>query len=268
MLIQGLVHENTERMLKEYQDKYSIVVSTWDNESSQALKKKFPEINFIIEKLPDARYCFNLGNCYYQMASLFNGLAGIKTRYTLKFRSDEYFSNIDIILKKFNGKRLLCSNIFFRTCTQNHYYHISDHFFIGETDILQQTFQAMESYHRNNLDFHGILSNAIAVEQRIGLFYIAKKEGLNIDYLMSRRDNVLFTYYVMKKYFDVIDVEELKPYIISWNNNPTGVYKIENFRELCKSVSFNYVSSMKDIKPSFKSIRKSLLKIILSKLIP
>ncbi|MFN7311503.1 MAG: hypothetical protein ACK5T0_09075, partial [Vampirovibrionales bacterium] len=67
MLIQGLGHEHTEIMLKEYQDKYSLVVSTWDNESSQALKKKFPEINFIIEKLPDARYCFNLGNCYYQM---------------------------------------------------------------------------------------------------------------------------------------------------------------------------------------------------------
>jgi hypothetical protein len=79
---------------------------------------------------------------------------------------------------------------------------------------------------------------------------------------------VLFTYYMMRKYFDTIDVEELKPYTVSWNNNPTGIYKTENFKELCKSVSFNYVSSMKDIKPSFKSIRKSFLKIILSKLIP
>lgn len=206
-------------------------------------------VKFILKKISDTSDIFNEGNCYLQICSTLNGLLNIKTKFVLKVRSDEYYSCLEKVVEKFDGKKMLCINIFFRRIKKKYSYHISDHLFLAEVSLLSSVFKMLKAYHKLGLDPYYILNRHVSIESRIAMFFLNEKRGYDIKYLLSKRLNVNFVYRVMKKDFDIFDVSELKPYVLRWNNNPKGQVSVTDIREW--ESFYSPPLHMSDVKPSF-----------------
>jgi hypothetical protein len=213
LLIQGLYSNDViMNKIDNYKSFFNhIIYSTWKDGNI----KNNSDIEYVVDDLPDVSNKYNVSNIYYQCKSTLNGLEKVKTKYVLKHRTDEFFSNINILVNQFNNK-LLCANIFFRRISDIPY-QISDHFFLGETDRIRETFFNLEKYLSSS-DEYQILNNKYGSEMLIALQYILTFGKYNIKYLTDNYHNKENVFNVMKEYFDVIDVNILKPLRVVHNN--------------------------------------------------
>lgn len=76
-----------------------------------------------------------------QFWGVYNGLLEIKTPYTIRTRSDEFW-NLAPLIESYNGNGVLCGNIFFRPFSACQY-HPGDHVFIGRTDFLLEVYRRL-----------------------------------------------------------------------------------------------------------------------------
>ena len=171
-VIQGAFHPNTIYAIPYYLMYGKVIVSTWKNSPPIILKGKirhhsqFPmdnlkrlldfyekkdlmdNVEFFISDSPSAKklyenQVYNHKNCFYQFQSTLNGLKRVKTKYCIKVRSDEAYTNFDEIIKKTldcEGKKLVTTNTFFRR-TKNFPWHPSDHVISANTEHMVKIFQ-------------------------------------------------------------------------------------------------------------------------------
>jgi hypothetical protein len=143
ILIQGPLHENSmrESVLETYEKYGEVVVSTWDSPSPCKIPESF-SAPFIVHPQPtlggNVSGVLDGSSFYYATNSILNGLAHVKTKYVIKTRSDECFSNFEPLIEPFleDPDRLVCANIFARAWDDKPY-HIGDHIFMARTDLLR-----------------------------------------------------------------------------------------------------------------------------------
>lgn len=143
ILIQGPLHENSmrESVLKTYEKYGEVVVSTWDGPSPYEVPESFSS-PVIAHPQPilggNVSGVLGGSSFYYATNSILNGLAHVKTKYVIKTRSDECFSNFEPLIEPFleDPDRLVCANIFARAWADKPY-HIGDHVFMVRTDLLR-----------------------------------------------------------------------------------------------------------------------------------
>lgn len=201
LLIQGKILQSTYDFYYNSYPNIPIIVSTWENSdvvcdrNSTLIKSKYPKI-------------FGHQNKNLQIQSTNTGLSLVTTKYVIKLRGDEEYSNLEhaikILLK--NDDKILTSPVFFRKWN-TYPYHISDHILIGKTLNINKMFFAAG----NNSD----LGNDIYIyydvpEQILCKFYIEYREGVKLD---NNYDNRKY----MIKYFDIISLDNHKPYKIVAN---------------------------------------------------
>ncbi|MES2677050.1 MAG: WavE lipopolysaccharide synthesis family protein [Pseudomonadota bacterium] len=180
-----------------------IVYSTWESQSIDYEKLKGFEI--VTQELPDVNNIDNTANIYYQICSTLAGLKLVKTKYVMKHRADESYNKLHLVIEKFAPEKLLCANIYFRPIKYKAF-HISDHFFLGETSRLLDTFTMLQKYYLKNDDYLSILNNQCSAEQIITLFYLSTF-GYKIEELILKQKQEDFVFEIMKKHFDVFDVK-------------------------------------------------------------
>lgn len=245
LLIQGPFNIECLKSIKSSKFKFKqIIYSTWENEKIDYSDfKDIDRFEIIIKGLPSTKNICNTANIYYQICSTVEGLKQVKTKYVMKHRSDESYNRLDLVIKKFNLEKLLCSNIYFRPIKYKAF-HISDHFFIGSTARLLKTFTLLQEYLIKNQDHFNVLNNKCSVEQIIALFYLSTF-GYKIEELLSKQKEEKFVFDIMQQYFDVFDVKHLKPYTIKHNHlNNT----ITDLKKADKQILIKYISNIKDIK--------------------
>lgn len=241
LLIQGPLNLECLKTIKSSQFQFKqIIYSTWKNQS--AVYPDLEEFEMVIKDLPDTANIVNVANSYYQIYSTLAGLKSVKSKYVLKHRADESYNNLHLVINKFKPEKLLCSNIYFRPIKYGAF-HISDHFFLGETSRLLDTFTNLQKYYAENNDYLGIL-NKLSIEQIITLFYLATF-GYKIEELLLKQKQEKFVYEIMAKHLDVFDVKYLKPYVIKHNHLKNT---ITNLKKVDKNILVKYISTMKDIK--------------------
>ena len=241
-LVQGPYNISSLENLEQNKILKNIIYSTWFDNSKLPTDST---LKFVRSKLPNVEYIYNGANIYYQIVSTLEGLKKVKTKYTFKLRSDEKYSNLDKVIKDFDPDKLMCANIYFRPIKYASY-HISDHFFLGNTKILLETFTKLKEYFDIGLgDNLNILHNKYSAEQLIAIFYIVSHKKISIESLINKKNDKKFVYKVMKEYFDVFDVKNLKPYIIKHNHLSKTINHLDN---LDKDVLIKYISKIQDIK--------------------
>lgn len=245
LMIQGPFNNTAIEGYKENKDCFiNAVYSTWKNKNEVSNELE-SEITLKTSSLPSVEGKYNGANIYYQVVSTLEGLKEVKTPYVFKHRSDEKYSNLGLVLNQFNPNKLLCSNIFFRPLSYASY-HISDHFFVGRTKNLIKAFSDFKSYlDEGNEDRHGILENKYSPEQLLGIFYINSFGEFSIKNLIDNKKDKKFVFKLMNQYFDVFDIEKLKPYIVR-HNHLNNV--ITEFKKIDKRILVKYISKIKDIK--------------------
>jgi len=168
----------------------------------------------------------------YQFVSTINGLNNVSTKYVVKVRGDEYYSNIDFIrdLVESNPSKIWTVPVFFRHGT-DFPYHISDHLIAATTENLKFMFGATKYAFDNKLIYH------VVDGQRYS--YWEPEINLTKGYLMAKYKEEFHKKemnQIMVENFDIIPLTELKPYKIIANIFKT--YWINNFTpELNQSIS-------------------------------
>lgn len=224
VIIQGrLLKESYDFIIRNYRD-FPVIISTWiDNEITF---KNLPQ-NF---KVVLSQYPTDYGaqNFHLQIISTLSGLDMVKTKYVIKMRGDEIWSNphrIGDIIKS-NSYKVWTSSVFFRAW-QYAEYHISDHIVAGTTENLITMFsECKKIFDSGDLNLSkwkidGKMHKWVvthAPEERITKAYIRAKSPDKFEKVDGR--------VLMKEHFDIIDIQLLKPYKVKANLFKT---EYENF---------------------------------------
>jgi hypothetical protein len=209
------------------------VISTWENESwthptvreylSQVERSNLTVLVNDPPKEEKLEKVHNVQNRYLQFLSSFIGVSNINTEFTIKFRSDEYYSNIypiiDAVLQQPN--KLITNDVFFRRSTYLRY-HPSDHIMAGKTDKLKQLFDKMLydcQYNIDSLKFAPFDQHDfyIFVEQQIGMKWIEMHEKIK-DVPYKIPSDLSAVNNLMMKHFDVVSCSSLGEFYISANS--------------------------------------------------
>jgi hypothetical protein len=215
IIIQGRLEQDSYDF---YRSKYlncKVIISTWiDNKVDfSELPKNF---KVILAPLPIESGDQNIN---YQVTSTLNALDLVKTKYVIKMRGDEYWSYPENIYEaiKLEPNKLHCSSVFFRAW-QYCEYHMSDHLIAGTTEnmiiLFKRTKYNWESGRLNvsKWKIDGVFSryiNTHSPEERLTKSYLEAKDP---DGFVNEDGRVL-----MKKHFNILDIDLLKPYRIKAN---------------------------------------------------
>lgn len=216
ILIQGKVTQETYNFYVEAYPQTPIVVSTW---SDNVLDLSYFPQNLTITQTRSPKIKGEQ-NMNYQFVSTLNGLKVVDTEYVIKVRGDEYYSNLQSVynrLKDINGK-ILTSPIFFRHFKQFKY-HISDHIIAGKTNDIKFMFGAAKYAFDNQLLYH--------IKDGKKYTYWEPEINLTMGYLMAKYPNDFKTKdgpQLMFENFEIIDLNELKPYKVVANAYKTFWY--------------------------------------------
>lgn len=245
LLIQGPINANSFLAIKFYQETFDdIIYSTYLDENNYLIK------NFNCEKIKfvysnkNEKNIINPSNVFFQALTTLKGIENCQHDFIIKIRSDELYINIKNIIEHINYNKINFSNVFFRHFSF-YPYHISDHIIAGNKNILKKSFSDIVFYckEKNSTSlfdanpYKGLGQDYLinlTPEQIISIFLLKNlDEKLNIDLHDTKQNIELF-----HKYFNIINIEKLRPYLISMRNeNKQGrVY----YSEYQKTLHYNY----------------------------
>jgi len=217
IVIQGRCEEEQLKLWIDNYSEWNVVLSTWIDFNFDL---DFPKKWKIIKSQYPIRFV-DMQNIDLQIVSTLNGLKEVNTQYAIKVRGDEFFSNLELVYDKMKEvyPKVLVSSIFFRPLGL-YLYHISDHFICSTTENLKLMFEKTYDLLNNHTKFNN------SPESHLGFSFIAGKENwdlYSIHKYESINDNM------MRKWYSIFEVNELKPYIITENNSGNRIYYRDNY---------------------------------------
>ena len=234
IVIQGPLSVNTLLMVKYHSDKYeTTIVAPRDsnmkiaNELHSIIKDKKHKVSLFLYN-PEVEY-ENPQNRYYQIYSTTLGLQNSNSLYSIKFRSDEFYSNIEPFIEaiKTYPNRIVTSDIFFRKST-SYKYHISDHVIGGKTELMLEGLEFALKVCKKEIDitnhenFTAINVEKMAVEQLITLSFLnfLTTKHMIKDHIESMKEN-----------FFIVSVEKTGLYLVKQNSKTEEYSDYEFFNE-------------------------------------
>jgi len=216
ILIQGPLNKISIDHIKNYNKYGNVVLSYFSEERFSSLKENLFLNDNILEVesfdlesipfLPDYRL--------HQLLTTSRGLDAIKSKYTIKTRSDENWPDLDLFIDTFlkNDEKILTSNIFWKP---NRDYHISDHLMMFKTDYLKKGLnQYLDSlYLSQNNTYDGKYIAANSCESHFGRSYLIGKYNTNLKELPLSTE-------AFKNDFECFDINLMKNYHVSYNGGP------------------------------------------------
>ena len=215
IIIQGkIIQECYDFWIKKYTD-CPVIISSWVDTS--IYYKNLPE-NFLLLLAPLPKD-FGPQNLNLQLVSTINALKRVTTKYVIKLRGDEYYSNLQYIRNSLlvEPNKIHTSPIFFRAW-QYAEYHISDHIIAGTKENMLIMFEntkynfdtGKENLSKWKVDgkFHKWVTTH-APEERITKSYLKAKEPARFEKVDGR--------ILMKEHFEILDIDLLHPYKIRAN---------------------------------------------------
>ena len=300
IVLQGRTSEECFNLwLQNYSD-YNVVISTWTDCAIDFSKIELPaKWRLIKTTYPYTRLSTD-SNLDYQLITTLGGLYEARTKWVIKMRLDEYWSNMQAVYDKMliDENKIVCGSMFFRPMINQYPWHISDHIMGGTVDnmklMFEKTLHNLEiklwdypipechlglayvmakdsdldnlpniSNHLKKVDFSKsdmevkvivnktvdvvvdtsvkILTDSIIEgdttnwkEMHRKLLYAREALNESIDYVETRCVEYIDYAKYLPLWFDIIDVNELKPYIATqaydiWGDGPGRIWYRSEF---------------------------------------
>ena len=223
IIIQGRCEDETLKMWFENYSNHKVIISTWND---YTIPFDIPS-NWKLVKVDgvdfDSAGNGHMQNLEYQIVSTLNGLNLTETKYAIKVRGDEYWTEVDKIFHLLKSdEKLLCSSMFFRPLNCPYPFHIGDHIICGTVENMK----IMLNKTKENLILN--LRNNNTPESNLGMAYVQEKENYSIQKMFDICNTISWDSY-MKKWFDIFDVNLLKPYIATQKDRGVRVHYRNNF---------------------------------------
>jgi hypothetical protein len=260
VLIQGPLSNESLSCLNHYDKVGRVVISTWEGENISMINRLDPDgivEKVVTGKIPDrsaiqslnrnvkgSRVSLFKDTWLYALHGILNGLKEIDTKYTIRVRSDEYMSNlkpiVDMLLE--TKYKIITTNIFWRhdsrgissiiprkdegwlherAGARNIDYHVGDHCFIGETEILRKAYEGIIEgmMISNGGNEYWPACGSSVPEVQLGIAFT--KAIFEIEYGMAE-----FAHDSFNEFISVIDINMLGKYSVrnnhqgtQWSNN-------------------------------------------------
>ena len=206
LVIQGKLTEETYRFYCLIYPGVKKVFSTWvGNESNWANRADIhgPNDIFLRSKIPENHVSCEM-NIDLQTISTLMGLRRVKTKYVIKLRGDEWYSNLEVVEKilKEDAQKIYTIPVFFRKW-QTIPYHPSDHLMAGTTENM-------------NMMFQNCLLNVLT-KNDIGLGYPFPESILAKSYMDEKIGQISDPKEDFKKLFGIIPIDLLRYYKVRVN---------------------------------------------------
>lgn len=257
IIVQGQICHISLPKIKQYAEKYKVIYSTWCDEDTGFLEKelKGTGIQVVAEKSPSitpenhARRQMKLGSIIYQIEGMLNGLAHVKTKYTLRLRTDEFYTCLDPVFEKFfeDDDKLVTTNKFFRR-PEVFTWHVGDHIMISKTIKMQKMYAlakeivlnrsyiplryenrlrdpeyvAKDSSEDSCVEDTRMHSNRWFERFPAGILRPAEQQ-LGVSWILANTDEELDEsncYEIMSRHFDLFDCNDLAPLMWTWKESP------------------------------------------------
>lgn len=218
VIIQG---RTDPECIAHYASKYAAncIVSTWEGDEVDPLGMRI--VRSLKPSDPGHQHS------HFQIVSTLAGLRACETRWVIKVRGDEYFSNLEYVVEELkNTDKILTLPIFFRNHA-TYPFHPSDHLIAG-------TKRQMVMMYRSALRKRALKNWPWRVipEQLLGSSYLEAAEGKR----KLTKDHML-------KHFDILNLDRMKNYRVSWNGGGKRFYN--DFEQGVDGIPG--ITSMKDL---------------------
>jgi hypothetical protein len=186
IILQGVVHPKQIELWKKNHKNSKVIISTWEDcefNFNGWLPKKW---KLIVNSYPFIRFA-PIANLDYQIISTLKALYEVDTKWVIKMRADEYWSNLDKVYDKMqlNSEKIVSGSMFFREWGM-YPFHCGDKILGGTLDNLTLMFESTLA----NLESK--LWNYSIPESQLGLGYIMGKDS-SIDTPHLRNQLVNFS---------------------------------------------------------------------------
>jgi hypothetical protein len=222
ILIQGRIEDECLEKNIKNRCGLPVFVSTWEGNNLIDCCK---HATVLKNRPPDKA---GLQNFMLQLVSTIEGLKRITTSHVIKVRGDEFFGYSSLLEKMKNDPDLIfTASIFFRSFSVIPY-HISDHLIAGRTDYLLKMFESAK------LRYESTMHDSDSKEWGLTKAHMRNMGFDNFEnYDLGKEE--------MRKMFNIIRMDELKPYrvtancfgLISYDSfNPKDHNSIETMEDL------------------------------------
>lgn len=250
ILIQGPLHPNCLIAIRSYVKDFPVVLSTWSdlNRQEDKIRSMISDndhvsvVSYNIDSYKKNAY--DDASRYKQFLTTYRGLKLVETEYVIKVRSDEYYTDFSDIMEKVlkDPNKMVSNNVFFRKISHS-LYHPSDHVYAGKTDtlinVLKECVADCENGSVASINekcTEAAKNNSTSPEQHLGMNWILnqeKKKNLNDPEIDHEK--------LMKKYFDVVDLDNMGFYCVSFHGkfsfSPNNFFEepndIKTMNDLC-----------------------------------
>lgn len=238
LLIQGSTKTKDNLTFLEHIDYYKslfkkIVISTYTEDLTEELLNIIKIHNLILVDQTKNISIENKYNIGFQTLSTLAGLYECSTKYTLKHRTDEKYSNLNLLIDIFmeDTNKWVSGGTFFGAKSY-HIFHAADHLFIGKTDKLIKTFETtLQNLYNGKYEKNANNEPAAEVTFTKNFIRISGEEP-NLQYHDTQ----------MLKYFNFISDKHLEPFLIRFNSKKEIYRTFKDFHP-----SFNFYENMNDI---------------------
>lgn len=186
--------------------------------------------------------CDNRQNRYLHFFSVCLGLDLIKTEYTIKIRSDEFYSDLNPFIRSMDrfGNKIITNDVYFRKPSA-YLKHPSDHLMGGKTKLLKDVFTLAKHYCLNLKElFTNPLTTAISKEVE----FISSEQVLGISTISTLSEqneiNVLSEIESMQQSFEIVPCENLGFFRVKSNSMGNKEYFDDSY--------FDKSTDIKDIR--------------------
>jgi len=162
-----------------------------------------------LQQVLDQPY-YNNQNVNVHVAGTLIGLEKVTTKFAVKCRGDEYYSNIKLIkdLLEAYPDKIISNNVFARK-TGHYPYHISDHIIAGSTSNMIGMFSSALTSIRENKYKH------LVAEQRLTKCYLSWKLGIAVDDLPTDHNDITN---LMTRHMHIVSIRDLGEYQVTVNS--------------------------------------------------
>ena len=204
VLVQGPLNRISLEKLHTYKTVGPVVLSYWAGDDENLYHDidmdGIDKVRGIVDNVVTNNY--RQGTADKQFWGVWNGLKLVKTPYVIRTRSDEYFGNLQPLIDKLNENKIICGSIFFRPWDYMQC-HPGDHVFIGATSWLLEAYRLLIE----------------SAEQFKGLF--CAEQSLAYAIMAVRGYSNPVPRNVFRQFFDVIDINMMKPFIAQYRSGGT-----------------------------------------------
>lgn len=189
--------------------------------------------------------CDNQQNRYLHFFSVSLGLETIKTPYTVKMRSDEFYSMLHPFIETLSRyeNKIITNDVFFRKATDRPI-HPSDHLIGGKTEILKNAFHLAKSYCLSDKEFKSNALTQLVIAKSTKTDLIAAEQVMGIAMVttlfeankLSMKDEVD----AVQQSFEIVPCERMSFFRVKANSSGN--------REYFDATYFSYDTDIKDIR--------------------